>query len=253
MREIGKLFMEKTRYAHLEESDQEKGMVQPPLEKSYDPDSALIALPSVDELDMDSIQLKELIENRKSLRKYHQEALDIKELSYLLWSTQGVKKVLVSQGEQGPISKTLRTVPSAGGRHPFETYILINRVRGIRAGLYRYVATKHSLLPIEAEEDIGDKITDACLNQVFVKTSAVTFIWAADAYRTTWRYGERGYRYIHLDAGHVCQNLYLAAESIDCGVCAIAAFDDEVLNEVMGLDGENEFVVYIGTAGKKIK
>jgi SagB-type dehydrogenase family enzyme len=66
-----------------------------------------------------------------------------------------------------------------------------------------------------------------------------------------WRYGERGYRYMHLDAGHVCQNLYLSAESIDCGVCAIAAFQDEEINSVLGIDGEEEFVIYVATVGKK--
>jgi SagB-type dehydrogenase family enzyme len=67
----------------------------------------------------------------------------------------------------------------------------------------------------------------------------------------TWRYSQRGYRYLHLDAGHVCQNLYLSAESVGCGVCAIAAFLDEEINPAMGIDGENEFVIYVATVGKK--
>ncbi len=79
----------------------------------------------------------------------------------------------------------------------------------------------------------------------------MTFAWTVDSYRMTWRYGERGYRYLHLDAGHVCQNLYLAAESVDCGVCAIAAFDDEAANRLLGLDGEEQFVIYFATVGKK--
>jgi SagB-type dehydrogenase family enzyme len=84
-----------------------------------------------------------------------------------------------------------------------------------------------------------------------VKKSAVTFIWVAVPYRMTWRYGERGYRYLLLDAGHVCQNLYLAAENISSGVCAIAAYHDAMFNELLGLDGENQFVIYLGTVGKK--
>ncbi len=251
MESIGKEFMERTRYDYLEASDQEKGVAQPPIEKSYGPDKELIALPPFDELRFETMQLKELITQRKSIRKYSKEALDIDELAYLLWCTQGVQRILVNQGEHGPITRTLRTVPSAGARHPFETYILINQVKGLKAGLYRYIATKHSLLALDFEADISDRITEACFDQAFVQTSAVTFIWAAEAYRTTWRYGERGYRYIYLDAGHVCQNLYLAAESIDCGVCAIAAFDDELLNKVIGVDGESEFVIYLGALGKK--
>jgi SagB-type dehydrogenase family enzyme len=84
-----------------------------------------------------------------------------------------------------------------------------------------------------------------------VRRSAVTLIWVAVVERMAWRYGERGYRYMHLDAGHVCQNLYLAAENIDCGVCAIAAFDDDNLNSVLGLDGENLFAIYLGSVGKR--
>jgi SagB-type dehydrogenase family enzyme len=67
----------------------------------------------------------------------------------------------------------------------------------------------------------------------------------------TYRYGERGYRYLHLDAGHVCQNLYLAAEAIGCGACAIAAFEDDEVNRVLGLDGESRFAIYLGAVGKK--
>lgn len=85
-----------------------------------------------------------------------------------------------------------------------------------------------------------------------VKNSAVTFFWAAVTYRMGWRYGERGYRYLFLDAGHVCQNLYLAAEAVGCGVCAIAAFEDDTLNQLLGLDGVEQFAVYVATAGRKI-
>jgi SagB-type dehydrogenase family enzyme len=83
-----------------------------------------------------------------------------------------------------------------------------------------------------------------------VNTSGVTFFWVAVSERMEWRYPVRGYRYLHLDAGHVCQNLYLAAEAISCGVCAIAAFDDEKVNEALNLDGENLFVIYVATVGK---
>jgi SagB-type dehydrogenase family enzyme len=121
----------------------------------------------------------------------------------------------------------------------------------LHQGLYRYVAIPHKLEHINIEENIGDKIFESCMKQGMVKNSAVTFIWTTTFYRMTWRYGERGMRYIHLDAGHVCQNLYLAAEAIDCGVCAIAAFDDDKLNRTLGLDGENNFTVYLATLGKK--
>lgn len=243
---IGKEFMEKTKYKYAEPSDQEKGLPQPPLELEWDENATLIDLPPVEELEMKNMDLRKAIENRKSLRKYAPISLSLEELSYLLWCTQGVKKVTSRPA-------TLRNVPSAGARHAFETFLLINNVKGIRPGLYRYIALSHKLMEVNTEPDIADKITFSCREQEFIKNSAVTFIWTAVLERMKWRYGERGYRYLHLDAGHVCQNLYLTAESIDSGVCAIAAFDDDELNKVIGLDGENQFAVYVATLGKKIQ
>lgn len=244
-RGIGKEFMEKTKYQYLEESDQDKGLPQPPLELGYDPNVGLINLPSAENIKVKNVDLREAIENRKSLRKYADQSLTLEELSYLLWCTQGVKQVVSRPA-------TLRNVPSAGARHAFETYLLINKVEGIEPGLYRYIALSHKLLKINLEADIADRVSDSCLRQDFIKKSAVTFIWSADIYRMKWRYGERGYRYIHLDAGHVCQNLYLSAQNIDSGVCAIAAFDDDEINGILNLDGENQFVVYVATVGKSI-
>jgi SagB-type dehydrogenase family enzyme len=142
-------------------------------------------------------------------------------------------------------------VPSAGARHAFETYLLVNNVEGLAPGLYRFLALSHQLAQVEVETGLADRITRACLDQSHVKRSAVTFFWSAVPYRMAWRYGERGYRYLHLDAGHVCQNLYLAAEVIGAGVCAIAAFDDEALNRLLGFDGEEQFVIYLATVGKR--
>ena len=146
---------------------------------------------------------------------------------------------------------TLRNVPSAGGRHALETYLLINRVKGIQPGLYRYLAFSHSLTAIDTTSGISDTVMSACLGQAFVRSSAVSFIWSAVIYRMAWRYSERAYRLVHLDAGHACQNLYLAAEQIGCGTCAIGAFDDQQLAEVLGIDGEEEFVLYCAAVGRK--
>ncbi|QUH21203.1 SagB/ThcOx family dehydrogenase [Alkaliphilus sp. B6464] len=242
---IGKEFMERTKYKYLEESDQDKGLPQPPLELEYEANSVLIDLPPVETINIKGIDLRKAIESRKSLRKYSNTALTIEELSYLLWSTQGVKQVVSRPA-------TIRTVPSAGARHAIETYLLINKVDGVKPGLYRYIALSHKLMEVNLDPEIDGKISNSCLRQDFIKNSAVTFIWAADAYRMKWRYGERGYRYLHLDAGHVCQNLYLSAEAIDSGVCAIAAFDDDEINSLIGLDGENKFVLYVATLGKNI-
>ncbi|WP_432408851.1 SagB/ThcOx family dehydrogenase [Wukongibacter sp. M2B1] len=241
---IGQEFLEKTKYQHLHVSDQEKGIKQPPLEQEYNRNQNVIDLPSPRGLEVENINLVEAIEKRNSLRKYSDKAITLEELSYLLWCTQGVKKVVSRPA-------TLRNVPSAGARHAFETYLLINNVEGLKPGLYKFLAIDHKLIEVSLDNHIDESITSACLNQIMVKKSAITFIWAADVYRMKWRYQERAYRYLFLDAGHVCQNLYLAAEGIESGVCAIAAYDDDAINDILGLDGEEEFVIYIAALGKK--
>lgn len=244
VRGIGKEFMEKTRYKYLEESDQNKGLPQPPLELDYEKSKGVIDLPSPSETKIPPFDLREAVEGRRSVRDYSDEPLTLGELSWLLWCTQGVKEVAGA-------TVTLRNVPSAGARHAFETYILVNRVEGLKPCLYRFLATKHKLVNFNSEEGLADKITEACYRQSIVKRSAATFIWVAVTYRMCWRYGERGFRYLHLDAGHVCQNLYLAAEAVGSGACAIGAYYDEEVNRVLGLDGEEQFVIYVATVGKK--
>jgi SagB-type dehydrogenase family enzyme len=248
---IGREFMERTKYEYLQESDQDKGIQQPAIERPIDETIALIDLPDFNDVKVNDKSLLNLITSRRSIRKYSRSPLSLAELSFLLWTTIGIKEIRVNEGETGPVTRTLRTVPSAGSRHPFECYILINNVEGLEPGLYRYIATKHKIAMIKPGTDIADDITNACLKQVFVKNGAATFIWVTDIYRTAWRYGDRSYRYVHIDAGHVCQNLYLAAEAIDSSVCAIAAFDDNSLNKVLNLDGESEFVIYLASLGKK--
>lgn len=217
----GQDFIEQTKYKNMASSDQEKGMAQPPLEKKYD-NKGIINLKKPVSDEQYDVNLLDLVNRRTSVRAYEDSDITLDELSYFLWCTQGIKTMKTKA--------TFRTVPSAGARHAFETYILVNRVEEIKKGLYRYIASKHAIIPINLDEDIVNHLTAACLGQAMVTTSAVTFFWTADIKRMKFRYGERGYRYIHLDAGHMCQNLHLAAENKNCGVCAIAAFDDDAVN-----------------------
>lgn len=243
MSTIGKQFMEQTKYQYLGESDQDQGLPQPPLELAYPSEAVLIDLPKIEQINVKALDLTLAMEERKSVRKYRKEPLTMEELAYLLWYTQGVKAV-------NSRPATMRTVPSAGARHCFETYLMINHVSGLTPGLYKYVAMEHALIPVSLEPNLIEKVTHSARDQIFVARCAVVFIWTAVAYRMQWRYGERSYRYIHLDAGHVCQNLYLACQAIESGVCAIAAFDDDKLNTLLGLDGEEQFAIYLATAGK---
>ena len=244
LKSIGHDFMVKTRFGNSQPSDQAKEVPQPPLETLYSGTETIVDLPMPEEIPAINIDFMAAIELRTSVRDYQQTPISLLELSFLLWCTQGVKQLL---GDKA----TLRTVPSAGARHAFESYLLINNVEGIKPGLYRFLALEHKLAEVNMTDTIAGEISNACLRQKIVLNSAITFIWAADAIRMTWRYGERGYRYLHLDAGHICQNLYLSAQVIGCGACAIAAFDDELLNSAVGIDGEKQFAVYVATVGKR--
>jgi SagB-type dehydrogenase family enzyme len=242
--DIGKQFMEKTKYKYLTESDQMKGLSQPSLVIKPEREQEILPLPAPNSINLGYVELRTVLENRRSVRTYSEQPFTLEELSWLLWSCQGVKAVT-----ERPV--TLRTVPSAGARHAFETYVLVNRVVGLEPGLYHFLAVDHALIPVNLDADIAERLADACYGQQFVKRCAVTFIFTAVVYRMYWRYGVRGYRYLHLDAGHVSQNLYLAAEAIDGGACAIGAFYDETINRILGIDGIEQFVIYITTTGKK--
>jgi SagB-type dehydrogenase family enzyme len=236
--------MEMTRYDRLPARDQFLGRPAPPLEKPASKDGRFIPLPPPGEISVPPLELRSAIESRRSVRQYSREPLSLQELAYLLWCTQGIAL------RHEPYA-TFRNVPSAGGRHAFETYLLANNVSGLEPGLYRYLAFSHRLMATEISPGISDRVMDACLGQAIVGESAVTFIWSCVIYRMAWRYSERAYRLVHLDAGHVCQNLYLAAVQLGCGVCAIGAFDDELMAGLLGIDGVQEFVIYCATAGKK--
>lgn len=233
-----------TYHHQLSPSLESLGEPQPALELPLKAEAVLIELPHPREVDIPAVDLRQAIELRRSRRHYRPDPITLEELSYLLWLTQGVKDVTKRPA-------TLRTVPSAGARHAFETLLLVQNVEGLVGGLYRFVAGQHALTRLDAPADIDEQIFHACWDQKQIASSAVTFLWVAVWERMAWRYGERGYRYLHLDAGHVCQNLYLAAEALGCGVCAIASYDDETLNRTLGLDGEAQFVIYLASLGKR--
>jgi SagB-type dehydrogenase family enzyme len=204
----------------------------------------LVDLVRPDHTNLGNMPLAKAIRQRESRRKYTSEALKLEELSFLLWATQGVKSVDKNQ------VWTIRTVPSGGARHPFETYLVVNRVEGLEPGVYRYLPIEHKLLLVNSNRPLPDKISEACWGQTFVGESAVVFVWAAIPYRTEWRYSVVGYKDIAVEAGHICQNLYLACEAIDTGACAILAYEQKGIDALIGVDGENEFTVYLAPVGK---
>jgi SagB-type dehydrogenase family enzyme len=221
-------------------SDARMKMPQPPLEDPYE--GELIALPKIEELKIPKRDLEEVLLKRRSVRRYSEEPFTIDELAYACYMTQGIKEMKERN--------TFRVVPSAGARHAFETLLLVNNVIGLKKGLYRYIASKHKLLLLSENEKTHDQVLEASYGQKMVVESGMTFIWYANTYRMTYRYQMRGYRYLFLDAGHVMQNLYLIADQLHAGTCAIAAYDDDLMNKALGLDGEEKFVIYLGPLGK---
>lgn len=224
--------------------DQMKGVPHPPLEKPAPEHARRIALIPPADIRIGRQPLFDVIARRLSRRKYAAEALSLEELSFLLWATQGVHELI------GAGSATRRSVPSGGARHPFETYLAIGHVADLTPGLYRYLALEHQLCFLYDDPTIMDRVADACNRQHFVKGAAVTFIWTVIPYRTEWRYSIIGEKVIALDAGHLCQNLYLASEAIGAGTCAIAAYHQAKLDAILAIDGQEEFSIYAAPVGK---
>ncbi len=239
---IGQKFQDETAITRLDISDQKKGVAMPPLQVRL-LDGREIELPRVD-APWGKVTLSSAIRSRRSLREYSGEPLSLGEFAALLWATQGVERVLEGKA-------TFRNVPSAGARHAFETLVVARHVEGLTAGLYQYLAMEHRLLSADSFAVTPSELAAACLGQKMIEAAAVTFAWVAIKDRMVWRYGERGYRYLYLDAGHVAQNLSLACEAMGAGACAIGAYDDDAVNGLFRLPASERFVIYLASVGKR--
>ena len=228
-------------------TDQDLKKPQPPLVKAPMRDKAISLPLDFEKLDIDNDFLH-VINSRKSHRVYTEEKMTLSELSYLLWCSQGVKEI------RGRAYATLRTVPAGGARHPFEVYMTIQNVEGLADGIYHYLPMKHSLECLEEASDLKDFITASLEGQKWAEKANVVFYYSFVAYRAEWRYGIFAHRMVMADAGHVTENVYLAATSIGLGGCAIGAVDGPYCDRRFGLDGEEEFVFYampVGTVSEK--
>ncbi|TFG08174.1 SagB/ThcOx family dehydrogenase [Candidatus Thorarchaeota archaeon] len=224
--------------------DQRKGVDAPPLEKPFDTTSTLIDLVESKNFSMSGTSLLDALANRQSRRTFTDDALSLEELSFLLWATQGVREIDSNK------VWTKRAVPSGGGRQPFETYLIVNRVKSLERGLYRYLPIEHKLLPLAKEIPDEGELEEYAWYQAFIGKAPVIFVWAAIPYKTEWRYSIMSYKDILIEAGHICQNLYLACEAIEAGTCAIAAYDQKLVDDLIGVDGEEEMTVYLAPVGK---
>jgi SagB-type dehydrogenase family enzyme len=225
-------------------TDQSRGVAPPPIEKPFTDNSHRIDLVKKDLLEgIPAIDLLSAINNRRSHRKFLDDPLTLEEISFLLWATQGIRNIANE-------AVAYRTVPSAGCRHALETYLCVLNVTGLEEGIYRYLPVEHQLLEVSKANNLSEKIVEATLYQPFTGNAPVTFIWTTIPYRMEWRYDIAAHKVILLDAGHVCQNLYLASAAIGGGTCAIAAYHQELLDTLIGVDGQNEFAIYLAPVGK---
>ena len=188
--------------------------------------------------------LWEVLKTRRSVRAYTRDPMSIENLSQILWATQGITG---SVGEY-----KLRTAPSAGALYPIETYLLINGVDGLKPGLYHYDVETHQL-DILKLGDYSREVRSGVLDQQIAERASVVFIWSAIFQRSKWKYLQRAYRYIFLDAAHIAQNLALAAEGLGLGSCQIGALYDDYLNELLDFDARDESVIYLSSIGKPSK
>ena len=235
---IGDKFQEETKYFR---GSLRGGMLdwgaKPGIYKEY-PGSKQMGLPPFDSLETGT--LMEVLKSRRSIRHYSGQPLSLEEVSYLLWAAGGIQRI-----ESG---YEFRTAPSAGALYPVETYLLVDAVEGLSPGLYHYSVKSHGLEELRLGQ-FGHEIATAALNQKMCLEAAVVFVWTAIFRRSKWKYEDRAYRYVYMDAGHIAENLALAATSIGLGTCQIGALFDNEVNEIIGVDGKTESVVYMSSVG----
>jgi SagB-type dehydrogenase family enzyme len=205
--------------------------------KTY-PDNVKVVLPSFEP--GRPMTLEEALNERKSVRAFRPRPISMGQLGYLLWASTGVQRA-----EHGC---EFRTAPSAGALYPIETYIVANEVRDLDPGVYHYGIKDHGLEQVRAG-DQRQRIAAAALGQGMCAAASAVFVWTAIFDRSKWKYGQRAYRYIYLDAGHIAENLALAAVSLGLGTCQVGALFDDEVNKVLDVDGANESVLYMSVVG----
>lgn len=183
------------------------------------------------------ISVAEAILNRRSVRGYSDQALSLQDVSQLLWAAQGITN-----------SNGSRAAPSAGATYPLEIYIVVGDVEGVAKGIYRYDPHQNEIIKV-LDGEHRKALADAALNQQFIAEAPLDIVITAIYERTTDRYGERGIRYVHMEAGHAAQNVYLQAVSLNLGTVVVGAFNDKQVATVLALP-DNEIPLYIMPVGR---
>ncbi len=235
---IGDQFQEETKYernrmpgGYLDWSN------KPETYKQY-PDKPRVALPRPST--EGGVPVWDILSQRRSVRDFFERPVAAQKLSQILWASQGIT------AEQ--FGYKFRTVPSAGALYPVETYLVVNDVEGIAQGVYHYNVLEHCLERIK-EGDYRVTIARAALDQKIAYDANLVFAWTAVLERCKWKYKQRAFRYIYLDAGHIAQTVAMAAVALGLGSCQIAALYDEEVNDLLGVDGALETAIYLTVVG----
>ncbi|MDL1957316.1 MAG: SagB/ThcOx family dehydrogenase [Candidatus Desulfofervidus auxilii] len=232
---IGYRYLFETKYFRDRPLIDDLGLIaSPPPYKIY-PNARKIILPKPH---FPPCDFWEIIAKRRSKRNYTKKPMDLKTLAHLLWASQGITS-----------KSGYRAAPSAGALYPVETYLSIQNVENVDKGIYHFNILEFCLEEL-AKGDFKNDLTNAALGQGMVRQAAVVFIWTAVILRCMAKYRNRAIRYIFLDAGHICQNMLLAATALGLGACPIGAFFDEEIDRILGIDSENEMTIYIATVGR---
>lgn len=242
MTNVGKEFIEGTRYPDYSTVDLVLRVPEPLHELPVKKGQKTIKLPNPKKFKIIDFPVRKAIEDHEPVGFFSRSSMSLKDLSYLLWCTQGFKKTVAETIQ-------LRNVPSSGSRYPLETYFVASDVEGLGTGLYRYLPKSHSIVEERIDSGLILEISTASMNFKIMTRAAVTFLWVAVPYRSIWALGNRGYRSILIEAGHTCQNLILSAANLGYKVFPTDMFHDDLITKLADLDPETQWPVYLAAVG----
>jgi len=244
MTDPGIEFLEKTRYPDFSTVDLILRVPEPQKELPVPDDARVIRLPNPQRIKIRDVPVREALEKWEPPGFFSRSSITLKELSFLLWCTQGVRR---TEGN----TLMLRNVPSSGSRYPIETFFVAGEVEGIEIGLYRYLPLSHQIVVERLDSELPFAMGTASMNFNLITRAAVTFLWVGIPYRSTWALGNRGYRSVLIEAGHICQALIMASSCIGCDVLPIDLFHDQMMIQLARLDPENQWPLLVGTVGRR--
>ncbi|MFA5332201.1 MAG: SagB/ThcOx family dehydrogenase [Methanoregula sp.] len=246
MNDIGSAFIAGTKYPDYSTVDLVLRKPEPQKELPVPEGAKIIKLPDPKKIKVPKKSVTDIISTWEPSSFLSRSSIDLKQLSALLWYTQGFR-VQLNEFQH------LKNVPSSGLRYPLETYFVAGEVEDLPTGLYRYIPSTHSIIALREDSGLPLDIATASMNFKIVTRAAITFIWVALPYRSTWALGKRGYRSIMLEAGHTCQELIMVGSCYGLDVQPVDMFHDDMITQITGIDPETQWAVYLAAVGNRVR